>query len=185
MPQAKDDNVAMRVQVHLKRPISDRELWRIGEDNPGWKVERVDGGIMMAPTTIKGGIHNAYLTGFLVTWGRAHEYLALDSNAGVTMPNTKRDVLVPDGALLSREKWDALTEKERDSYARVDMDVVVEIVSKTDSFMEVVAKCERWHRDGAGYVVLLDPRRGATQAWGTPPRDFPAHEQLLAEISVV
>lgn len=184
MPQAKDDNVAMLVQVHLERPISDRELWRIGEDNPGWKVERVNGGVVMSPTSSKGSVHNAYLGSLLVQWARAHGYIPFESNCGITMPNPKRDVLVPDGALLRREKWDALSDEEQNSYARVDMDVIVEIVSKTDSFIEVVAKCERWKRDGAVYVVLLDPIRNRAQDWGAPPPEFPTPAQLLEGIAI-
>jgi Uma2 family endonuclease len=174
----------MYVQVHLDRPITDRELWRIGSQNPGWKVERVDGGVVMSPTTTAGGAYNARLTALLVQWGDTHGYVAFDSSAGIRMSNKKKDVLCPDGSLLRLEKWRALSQKERDSFARVDLDVVVEIVSKADNYLRVVAKCERWIREGAGYVALLDPLGANAQAWGTAPASFPTPEQLLRGIAV-
>ena len=40
----------MQATVRTNRFISDEELYRIGEDNPGWNVERIDGGVVMGPT---------------------------------------------------------------------------------------------------------------------------------------
>ena len=39
------DNARMLARKPLSVPPTDEDLYRIGEENPGWKVERVDGGV--------------------------------------------------------------------------------------------------------------------------------------------
>jgi Uma2 family endonuclease len=84
------------------------------------------------------------------------------------MPNG--DVLVPDASLLSVATWTSLDKATQESYAPVILDVVAEIVSKTDRVSQIVAKCEGYHADGHRYVIMLDPIRKSVQAWGNRPR---------------
>ncbi len=156
----------MRATVRTDRFISDAELHRIGVDNPGWNVERIDGGVVMSPTNTRSGAINARLTGALVAWADRHGYLALDSSTGVTLPNN--DVLCPDGALLSRARWQAASEGDRAGYSRLVPDVIVELASPSDSLPRLREKCGRWQRDGALFVVMIDPEDGTVETWGAP-----------------
>lgn len=169
----------MVARVHLGTPISDEELMRVGRENPGWKVELVDGAIQMVPTGFESGIRNARLTAMLTSWGAEHGYLVTDSSTGYKLAN--KDVLAPDCALVGRARADALTPEQRATFCPLAPDVVAELVSKSDSYADARRKCERWYRDGVAYVVLLDPERGA-EAWGESPSEFPAPDALLAAI---
>jgi len=160
--------------------LSDAALHDFGEANPGWTVERVGGSFVMTPTVSSGGRYNSVLNGVLFNWGRAHGYESFDSQTGFTMPNG--DVLVPDASLLSVAAWRSLDKAMQESYAPVILDVIVEIVSKTDRVSRIVEKCERYLADGHKYVCMLDPVRKSVQAWGEPPANFPSPEELLAEI---
>ncbi len=89
----------MRASVRTDTFISDAELYRIGEDNPGWNVERIDGGVVMSPTNSRSDLINTRIAAALLAWGDRHGYLAFGSSGGLKLPNN--DVLSPDGALLA------------------------------------------------------------------------------------
>jgi Uma2 family endonuclease len=44
----------------------------------------------------------------------------------------------------------------------------VELASPSDSRRRLREKCERWHRDGAVFVVMIDPKHETVETWGTP-----------------
>src|SRR5450755_2653370 len=94
----------MRATVRTDTFISDEELYRIGEDNPGWNVERIDGGVVMSPTNFGTDLINLRLGAAMLAWGDRNGYLASGSSGGLKLSN--RDVLSPDGCLLSRERWE-------------------------------------------------------------------------------
>ncbi len=156
----------MRATVRTDRFISDAELYRIGEDNPGWKVERIDGGVVMSPTNFGTDLINVRFLAALVEWGDAHGYLPSGSSGGLTLAN--RDVLSPDGGLLSRERWNAAPPEVREGYSRIVPDVVVELASPSDSRTRLRQKCARWHNEGAAFVVMIDPETESVETWGTP-----------------
>lgn len=166
----------MVARVDLHRPISDEELTRIGQENPGWKVELVDGAIQMVPTGFESGLQNMRLGAFVYAWATEHDYLATESSTGYKVRN--HDVLSPDVALVAKSRVATLTAAQRKSYCPLVPDVVIELASKSDSHQAVRRKCERWHRDGAHYVVLIDPD-GGSEEWGDPPPEFPDLSALL------
>jgi Uma2 family endonuclease len=171
----------MFATVRLPAPISDFDLYRIGEENPGWKVELVDGAIYMTPTGLQSGRQNARLTGFLLAWADAYDYTATDSSTGYKLPNG--NVLYPDGALVRNARLETLTQAQLDAYCVLLPDVVVELASKSDSLTAARKKCERWHREGVQYVILLDPKNRAAESWGDPPANFPEPESVLREVA--
>lgn len=180
MLYSRDTTDMLVATARVRLPVSDEDLRRIGEENPGWKVELVDGAIEMTPVLTESGRQNAKLTYLLFVWGERHGFEAFDSSTGFRV--SKRDVLVPDSALIRKKRWAALSQKERESYTTLVPDVVVELASKSDSREAARQKCKRWHKKGAAYVILLDPKAGSVQTWGAPPDDFPRPETLLDEI---
>ena len=155
----------VRATVRTDTFISDAELYRIGEDNPGWNVERIDGGVVMSPTNTRTDLINMRIGAALLDWGDRHDYLALGSSAGLKLGNN--DVLSPDGALIAQERWDAAPEELREGYSRLVPDVIVELASPSDSRSRLRDKCERWHRDGARFVIMIDPKDQTVETWGT------------------
>jgi Uma2 family endonuclease len=68
------------------------------------------------------------LTALLVRWAAAHRYLATDSSTGFKVRN---DVLSPDGALPSNERYATLAPQEREPYAPIVPNVAIELASKS------------------------------------------------------
>ena len=170
----------MVARVDPRRAVSDEELIQISRQNPGWQVELVGGFIEMVPTGLEGGFQSLDIGAFLREWANSHGYRAADSSTGFRLPNN--DVLSPDVALLPRERLARLTMDERKKFGTIVPDVVVELVSESDSLAALRRKCERWRREGAGYVVLLDPPEGV-ETWGTAPQDFPTAATILETIT--
>ncbi len=81
-------------------------------------------------------------------------------------------MLSPDGSLVRGDRYEALTREEREGYAPLVPDVVVEIASPSDSIAQQREKCERWKELGAGYVVFLEAFARTGEAWGTLPAHF-------------
>jgi Uma2 family endonuclease len=156
----------MQATVRTDTFISDAELERIGEDNPGWNVERIDGGVVMSPTNTRTGMINSRVTAALFAWADRHSYIAMDSSTGLKLSNG--DVLCPDGSLISRERWEAAPEALRAGYSSLAPDLVVELASPSDPRHRLRDKCERWFRSGTQFVVMIDPQNGTVETWGTP-----------------
>lgn len=172
----------MRATVRTDTFISDAELERIGDDNPGWKVERNDGGVVMSPTNFPTELVKLRLAMALGTWADAHGYLAFGSSGGLKLSNG--DVLSPDGGLLSRERWDAASPEVRKGYSRIVPDVIVELASPSDSRRRLREKCARWHRDGARFVVMIDPEDESVETWGTPLPDLDIDWAAFARMKI-
>jgi len=176
----KSDNVAMLVKVEERSRLDDEALCEFGEAHPGWKVERVGGTFVMSPTASNGAGYSSTLSWLLYKWGRGHGYKAFDAQAGFTMPNG--DVLSPDCSLIKKSVWKSLDKAVQSSYAKVALDVVVEVIAKTDRVSQVRDKCERYLAYGHKYAVMLDPTRNTAADWGKAPLGFPAPDELLAEL---
>jgi len=63
----------------------------------------------------------------------------------------------PDGAWISKSRWDRLTEEEKDSFTRICPDFVIELRSKSDRLGKLKEKMEEYIANGARLGWLLDP----------------------------
>ncbi|MEJ7710017.1 MAG: Uma2 family endonuclease [Pyrinomonadaceae bacterium] len=82
--------------------------------------------------------------------------VGFDSSTGFTLPNgAKRS---PDVSWMRREHWDALSDKQKNSFALVCPDFVVELRSKSDRLTTLQAKMEEYLANGAQLGWLIDPR---------------------------
>lgn len=141
-------------------------LWRMGDEEfedfcaqyPDLRIEMTVEGevIIMAPVTSEGGKRNFNLTGRFAAWvERDATGVGFDSSSGFTLPNgAKRS---PDVSWIRRERWDALTDEERNEFAPVCPDFVVELRSKSDRLTTLQKKMEEYLANGAQLGWLIDP----------------------------
>ena len=149
------------------RPLDDDELLRFSAANPGWHIEREpDGSLSVSPTSYRNAIRAAEAVRQLFAWGGEHGYAA-SSDGGVTLPD--KAVRAPDASWISFERWHALSEKQREKFPKVIPDVVIEIVSRYDSYAAQRRKTERYVQQGAVYGVVIDPERRKVEEFGTRP----------------
>ena len=82
------------------------------------------------PAAADASRRNARLTAQLWVWNqRTGLGVAFDSSAGFTLPNAA--IRCPDSAWMTRERWDALPQEERERFAHVSPDFVAELRSRS------------------------------------------------------
>ncbi|MFN0109623.1 MAG: Uma2 family endonuclease [Blastocatellia bacterium] len=139
--------------------ITDDEFFRFCMLNQGLRIEMSkDGEIMiMMPTGGEGGNRNFKLNGRIAVWVEDDSTgEGFDSSTVFILPNgAKRS---PDFSWIRRERWEALTEKQRQVFPPICPDFVVELRSRTDRLNKLKAKMEEYIENGAQLGWLIDPK---------------------------
>lgn len=137
---------------------TDEEFARLCAENPDLRIEMSSTGevIIMAPVVSEGGKRNFSLTGRFWAWVEADGTgVGFDSSTGFTLPNgAKRS---PDVSWIRRERWDALTDEQKNEFAPVCPDFVVELRSKSDRLSTLQEKMEEYLANGVQSGWLIDP----------------------------
>jgi Uma2 family endonuclease len=149
------------------RRLDDDELLRFSADNPGWHIEREpDGSLSVSPTSFRNGIRAFEAARQLHAWGSRHGYAA-SADGGITLPD--KAVRAPDASWISFERWHSLDAQQRTKYPEVLPEVVIEIVSESDSYRAQRRKTERYVEHGALYAVVIDPANRRVEEFGAVP----------------
>jgi Uma2 family endonuclease len=139
---------------------------KLGEDgffefcmlNKDLRIELTSAGdlIIMSPTGGKTGIRNFELTGSFWAWRKKDGTgQGFDSSTLFTLPNgAKRS---PDVAWVRNERWEQLSEKEREQFPPICPDFVVELRSPLDSLRTLKKKMQEYVENGAQLGWLIDP----------------------------
>ena len=148
--------------------VVDDDLVRLGQRNPGWRIERADSGeLRLRPTHSDSGAKSLEAAAQLRDHAKRAGGKAYDSSTGFKTP--RGGVLSPHGIWISAERVAAFDDAERRAYRTITPDVVIEIKSDTDDWSDVIAKIDRYRADGAAYAVAIDPDTRAVYETGAPP----------------
>lgn len=138
--------------------LSEAQFERVAADNPELRLELTAEGelIVMPPTGVETGRRNSRITQRLLNWADGAGGVVFDSSTGFTLPNgAKRS---PDAAWIRSERYDALTKTQKDGFALITPDFVLELRSPTDSLKVLEAKLGEYITGGARLGWLLDPQ---------------------------
>lgn len=156
LAQAKPDWV-----FHLESAnggFSDEEFARFCEENPDLRIEMTKEGemIIMMPLFPSGGNKEFELSTQFGVWVKADNTgLGFSPSTVFTLPNgAKRS---PDVSWIRRERWDALSEEQKNSFTRICPEFVIELRSKTDRLKPLQAKLAEYIENGAQLGWLIDP----------------------------
>jgi len=133
-------------------------LLDISAQNPGWRVERSANHqlLLMPPTNSETGNRNFELIGLLFAWNSTHKQgHGFDSSTGFTLPNGA--IYAPDVAWISRERWAALLDAERQTFAPIAPDFVLELRSAEQPMTGLKAKMSEYVDNGVRLAWLVDP----------------------------
>lgn len=138
--------------------LSDEEFEQLAARYPELRIEMTSEGevIMLAPVATEDGNRNFTLTGRFGVWVEADNTgVGFDSSTGFTLPNgAKRS---PDVSWMKRERWNALPDVQKNAFAFVCPDFVVELRSKSDRLTTLQRKIEEYVANGAQLGWLIDP----------------------------
>ncbi len=141
-------------------PLSEDELFRFCQLNDVFRIELTREGVieMNAPAGFETGGGNSEITAQLHTWWRTHRRgRVFDSNTGWTLPDGS--MLSPDASYLSAEALARVPQSERDRFAHVCPEFIIELMSKTDRLTAAKKKITRWMENGVKLGWLVQPKR--------------------------
>lgn len=156
--------MAKSVPVQLPKTLSvtDEQFLAFVKANPDLRLERTAMGelIAMSPAGSESGNYNSELTAEVVLWNRQHQLgKVFDSSSGFRLPNGA--IRAPDVAWVAQSRWDALTPEQRQGFAPLCPDFVIELMSKTDDSSALQEKMREYLDNGCrlGWLIMPMTRR--------------------------
>ena len=137
--------------------VTHEQFQQIAAVNPDLRLERTATGelIVMPPTGSETGNRNLDIEGQLWLWNRQTKLgKAFNSSSGFHLPNGADRS--PDAAWVKLERWEALTPQERESFAPLCPDFVVELRSPSDNMEMLRAKMREYIDNQARLGWLID-----------------------------
>ena len=139
--------------------LSDDQFYQLCQINEDWKLEQTakDKLIILPLSSLITGNREAELNGNLMLWNRQTKLGKVFSSSTVfTLPNGgKRS---PDVAWIANERWESLSIKEREKFAKICPDFVIELRSRTDSLSQLQEKMQEYLNSGLRLGWLIDPQ---------------------------
>lgn len=125
--------------------------------NPDFRIEQAASGevTIMPPTGGESGSRNSVLNARVVAWAELKGGKVFDSSTMFVLPNgAKRS---PDVAWIASERWQKLTDEQREDFPPLCPDFVIELRSKTDRLVDLKRKLSEYADNGARLGWLIDP----------------------------
>jgi len=150
--------------------LSPEQFELVCQANPDAVLELAADGqlIAMTPTGSETGARNSDLIYQLQSYARhSRRWKVFDSSTGFRLPDGS--VLSPDASLVRLERWQALIPQQRQGFAPLCPDLVVELASPSDEGPRGVSalrqKMELYRANGAQLGWLLLPDQQAVEIW--------------------
>jgi Uma2 family endonuclease len=152
--------ITQSVILNIKNvELSDDQFYQLCQINEDWKLEQTakDELIILPPSNLITGNREAELNGNLMIWNlQTKPGKVFSSSTVFTLPNGgKRS---PDVAWIANERWDSLTIKEKEKFAKICPDFVIELRSRTDSLSQLQEKMQEYLNSGLRLGWLIDPQ---------------------------
>ncbi len=125
--------------------------------NPELRIERDENKqlIIMSPTGSLAASYHHIIHLALGIWNSQNgPGLVFDSSAGFRLPDSS--IRAADVAWLSKEKWHKLTTAEKQKFAPVCPEFIVEVKSPSDSWNQLQDKMAAWRKNGVLLGWLID-----------------------------
>lgn len=153
----KSESVPMTVHFPSLAHMTPEEFYEFCQANPELRIERTATGevILMPPTFSDIGNRNVRVSQQVANWadedGTGEPF---DSSTGFTLPNGA--TRSPDAAWVRLDRWNALTDEQKASFAPICPDFVVELRSASDTLSSLQEKMQEYIDNGASLGFLID-----------------------------
>jgi Uma2 family endonuclease len=152
--------------------LTREQFFRLCLLNPDLRLERTAKGdiTVMPPAGGRTGARNSNLLLQIGTWAHADGTgVTFDSSTGFELPNGA--TRSPDVAWVRRTRLATLTPEQKERFLPLCPDVVVELLSPSDSLQMTEEKMGEYIANGAQLGWLIDPVRRRVQVYrpGRPP----------------
>jgi Uma2 family endonuclease len=139
--------------------LSDDQFFTLCAQNQDLRFERTVQGelVVMSPAGSNSGRRNASLTGQLWVWSTETGLgEVFDSSSGFILPNGA--IRSPDAAWIAGHRWDALTSQQKEQFAPLCPDFVMELRSANDALKPLQEKMQEYLDNGTSLGWLIDPQ---------------------------
>ncbi|MGD1901881.1 MAG: Uma2 family endonuclease [Geitlerinemataceae cyanobacterium] len=159
--------LSLNLPIGLKLHVTPEQFATLATHNKDIRLERTAAGELLVnpPTGWETGERNSSINAQLYRWNEDNGYpgKVFDSSTGFTLPNGA--ILSPDASWVSSERWDALTDEQRSTFANLCPDFVVELRSKSDGLKPTQAKMREYCSNGARLGWLIDPQSKSVEIY--------------------
>lgn len=176
-------NIEMPVTLKMGELMSEDEFFQFCQMNDTLEFERDSNGniIVMSPTGSFTGNFNLKISVELGIWNKETGLgEVFDSSAGFTLPNGA--VRSPDVSWIKEEKWASLSQAEKEKFAPVCPDFVVEIRSKSDDIKYLQNKMGEYIDNGTQLGWLIDRFENKVYIYSSRKTMF-VHDTLHLKLS--
>ncbi|WP_017292692.1 Uma2 family endonuclease [Geminocystis herdmanii] len=139
--------------------LNRQQFYQLCLNNPELSLERNPQGelIIMSPVGGISGKKEANLIGDLIVWNRQKKLGEVFSSSTIfSLPNGGDRS--PDVAWVSLEKWETLSEKEKEGFPPICPDFVIELRSKSDRLKPLQEKMKEYLDSGLKLGWLINPQ---------------------------
>ena len=150
-------SVPLTVNLPSIKSMTTEQFYEFCQANHDLRIERTASGevIIMPPAFSDTGNRNFKIAVQLGNWaeqdGTGEPF---DSSAGFTLPNGA--TRSPDASWIKLERWNALTEEQKASFAPICPEFVIELPSKSDTLSGLQDKMQEYIANGASLGWLID-----------------------------
>ena len=141
----------------MLKQVSYEQFYDFCQSNPEFRIEMTRKGeiIVMLPSFSEIGGKNFRLAVQFAVWAKNEGTgKGFDSSTGFVLPNGA--VRSPDLSWIKLERWNALTLEQRENFAHICPDFVVELRSESDSLKKLQDKMTEYIENGASLGWLFD-----------------------------
>ncbi|MBD1212619.1 MAG: Uma2 family endonuclease [Dolichospermum circinale Clear-D4] len=154
-----EDRTMNALTVNFKSVIemTDEQFFELCQNNRDLRFERNANGelIIMPPTGGETGNKNARITQQVMNWTDVDGTgIAFDSSTCFKLPNGADRS--PDASWIKLERWDALTNEEKQKFPPICPDFVIELLSPSDSLKTTQEKMKEYIDNGVGLGLLIN-----------------------------
>jgi Uma2 family endonuclease len=164
--------------------LTDDQFYELCQDNPEVKFERNVNGelIVMSPTGGETGNRNSEVNAEFVIWNRQTKLgKVFDSSTCFKLPNGSDRS--PDVSWVKLERWNALSDQQREKFPPIAPDFVLELMSPSDSLSETQAKMREYMdaKVRLGWLIERETRYAEIYRLGQEVEVLKAGETLSGE----
>jgi Uma2 family endonuclease len=142
--------------------LSEEQFFCLCNENQQLRFERdkYKNIILMAPTGSFTGNYHFSIAFHLGLWNKKNKAgYVFDSSAGFTLSNGA--VRNPDVAWIKKSRWEKIPQHDKERFAHICPDFIIEVRSKTDSLKQLKEKMNEWIENGCrlGWLIDIENRK--------------------------
>ncbi len=146
--------------------MTDEGFYKLCIENPELRIERTPNGqiIITPPTTSETGRQNFEISMEIGLWNRQYKLgHVFDSSTGFKLPNGAERS--PDTSWILKERWESLCPGDKQKFAPIVPDFVLELRSQDQSLNELREKMAEYMDCGCRLAWLIDTQNRRTYVY--------------------